>query len=311
MNVQETLQEHQLTPPTIIYPTGDEILLGIIRIKWTEAIDSQGHTVLYTVFYCQHGLDWRALKNDIQTTYYDWDTRNSKWGDYYIKVEARCSVGLTSESPEVLVKVQNELTPEIRFALTLLLFCTIIIILIGPILYRKRRYSTKSTVNLKNLKDLKIGLGFGSFTDQGLISKYTNDNCPFSLHQIQSMLEYSAVQYQQGKTETMYGPIPITRVKEIQQLKEPVREWNFISYWMNVRDDSVEDLRVSKIGGFVPAALLFFYPKKLDHIIIVKKNEICDIFKSVIGENTDISNFTNEVLNRMEKQLIKLFMKSR
>ena len=306
-------QDHQLTPPIIISPDEDEILSGIVTIEWTEAIDSLGHDVCYTVYNCQLGCEWKELESNIVVTYYNWSTRNTRDGDYYIKVEAECSEGLTSESRYRRITIQNILTPEIKLVLTLFLFLIIAIILIVAILYRKRINVAKSTVLLKNHEDIIIGLSFGSFTDQGLVTKFKNKNCPFSLQQIQSMLEYSAVLYQHGKTETIYGPIPLTRVKEVQQFVEHsqnVDEWNFISYWMNVRDKSVEDLRVSKIGGMVPAALLLFYPKQLDQLIVVKKNLIHGFFRSVIGENTDITDITNETLNQIENQLIKFLTKN-
>jgi hypothetical protein len=307
MSIHKEQQDHQLTPPIIISPKDGEILSGMVYIEWTEANDSLGHDVRYTVYNCQYGCTWKEMESNIATNYYNWSTRNTRDGDYLIKVEAY-SVGLTSESEYIRITIQNELTPEIKFLLALLLVSIIAFILIGAILYRKRVTSTGVTLE-ENLKDLKIGLCFGSFTDQGLISKYTSYNCPFSLQQIQSMLEYSVVLYQHGKTETMYGPIPTRKVKEIQELEPSQIEWNFIVYWMKVKDERVKDQRVSRIGGFVPAALLFFYPKQLDHFVTVKKAKIYNFFKSVIGNNTDITIFSNETLNQMERQLLKLFLK--
>ncbi|MFW9905070.1 MAG: hypothetical protein ACFFFH_12100 [Candidatus Thorarchaeota archaeon] len=306
-------QDHQLTPPIIISPSDDEILNGMVNIEWIEANDSLGYDVRYTVYESQYGYEWNVLESNIATNYYNWSTKNTRDGNYYIKVKAECSDGLFSESRPISITIQNIQTPEIKLALTLFLFLIITFILISAILCRKRINATKSTVKLKNFRDIMIGLSFGSFTDYGLVTKYRNDNCPFSLQQIQSLLEYSAVLYHHGKTETIYGPIPLTRVKEVQQFVEQpqnVNEWNFISYWMNIRDESVEDLRISKIGGMVPAALLLFYPKQLDQLILVKKDLIHGFFRSVIGENTDITDITNETLNQIENQLIKLLMKN-
>lgn len=304
-----TQQDHQLTSPIITFPTGNEILNGTICIEWTEVIDSLGHNVSYTIYYCQYGLAWQVLESNIKTTSHDWNTRNIKWGEFYIKVKAQCSAGLTSESASVRVKIQNELTPEIRFLLTILLSFIIVVLLIGAILHRKRVSATRAFICLNDLKTARIGLCLGSFTDRGLIIKGKNDSCPFSSQQIESLLEYSAVLYQHGKAETMYGPIPITNLKEAELFMEPsLTNWNFISYWMSVKDSTVEDLRITKTGGVVPAILLLFYPKQLDQMVIVKKDNFRNIIKSVINQNTDISTFTNEILNQMEKQLLELFI---
>lgn len=309
-NVPKLQQNHILTPPYIISPTEGETCAGTVCINWTKAIDSYGHTVRYTVSISQDRLRWRDLKSGIRKTYYDWDTRETNSGDYSIKVEAKCSAGFTRVNTVDRVTVQN-IPPEVRFLLIILLFAIISFILIGTILYRKRGRSsaTGGFTSLNDLKTVKIGLCLGSFTDNGLIIKGKNDNCPFSLTQMQSMLEYSAALYQHGKAETMYGPIPIASLKEIEQRMEPSQtEWSFVSYWSNVKDSTVEDSRIIKIGGVVPAVLLVFYPKQLDHIVMVKKNNIYDIFKSVINKIVDISDFTNEILNQIEQQLLKLFI---
>jgi hypothetical protein len=313
LKVRKAQQDHQLTPPTIIIPNGNETLTGMVRIEWTEAIDSQGHNVSYTVSFSLYGTaHWRTIVSNIQTTYCIWDTEETahQWGEYFIKIEAKCMFsGLTSEyTTDYKVEVQNELTPPIRFLLTLFLFALVILILVGAILYRMRFTSRIGLpANIDSLKNAKIGLCFGSFTDEGLIIKCKNDNCPFSLQYIQSMLEYSAVLYQHGKAETMYGPIPLSSLVEVEQPTEPLQnEWNFISYWLNVKDSTVKDLRITRIGGIVQAAILFFYPNLMDHLVIVKKNNINDIFKSVIDNNTNISDFTKDILNQIEKQLFKL-----
>jgi hypothetical protein len=305
----ELQEDHTLIPPNITSPTSGETLNGSVTITWTKAIDSLNHTILYTVSYSMDGgKRWFTLKSDISKTSYEWDTSNTDWTDYCIRVEAECSEGLTSEDIVEEVTIQNILTPLIRFFLTVILFAIVLIILIGANLYRKRVSPGEGFPALNDLKTVDIGLCLGSFTDKGLLVKGKNDNCPFSLIQIQSMLEYSAALYQDGKAETMYGPIPLASVNEIELPMEPQTEWNFVSYWITVKDSTVKDSRITKIGGVVPAGLLFFYPKQLDHRVIVKKNKIVSVFKSAIDRDTDISNFTKETLNKIEKQLLKLII---
>ncbi len=303
-------QEHHLTSPNITSPTKGETYIGSILIEWTKAIDSQGHNVRYTVFCSTNQITWKPLETNISKNNCTWDTSQADWTGYYIKVEATSSAGLRSNDIEGPITILNWLRPPTRVFLAFFLLIIIVVIIIGAMLYRKHISSaTGVLIRLDDPKIMKFGLCLGSFTDKGLIIKVKNNNCNFSHQQIQSMLEYSAVLFQDGKAETMYGPIPLANLKEKEDLMDPLQtEWNFISYWMNVKDSTVEDSRITKIGGVVPAALLLFYPKQLDHMVIVYKNKIINIIKSLIHSDTDISNFTNDTLNYMEKELLKLFI---
>ena len=308
----ELQQNHTLSRPIIISPEEGDIVNGTVRIEWTEAIDSEGHSVWYTVSHSQHGDIYDAFPDgsDIQTTYYNWDTRSTKWCDYYIKVDARSSEGLTSESIPIWLKVQNE-PPELKFLLSIILIIVIIIILVSLILYRRKKISSYATGGkiLYKMKTAAIGLCLGSFTDKGLIIKGINSNCPFSPSQIQSLLEYSAALYQHGKIKTMYGPIPLASLREIEIPTEPSQtEWSLISYWTNIKDSTVKDSRITKIGGTVPAALLLFYPKQHDQVVMVNKNNIINILNSIIDKIHDISYFSDDLLNQIEKQLLKLLV---
>ncbi|MFX1514951.1 MAG: hypothetical protein ACFFC6_01490 [Promethearchaeota archaeon] len=305
--VSELQQNQTLSQPRIISPTDGQIINGTVQVIWTKATDSLGNTVLYTFSISQDGLKWRDLASDIEKTSYNWDTTGAKWCDYYIKVKAECSAGLTSESDRIKVIVRNS-PLELKFMLTLLLFAIIIILLVGIILYRKRgRISSRE--GMPSIKDLKIGLSLGSFTDKGLVIKGKNANCPFSLNQIQQMLEYSAALYQHGKTDTMYGPIPLTSLREdLPEIEPSQTDWRFVTYWMKIKDSTVEDPRIKKIGGVVSAVFLFFYPKQFDQLVIVKKKTITDIFNIIINSHTDISDFTTESLNQIEEQLMRLFL---
>lgn len=301
-------QNCTLSTPYIISPKEGQVVNGTVYISWKKAIDSYGHAVRYSVLTSQDGVRFRIVASDIEETYFYWDTTGAKWYKFYIQVEAKCAAGQTSsDCREVIVE---NYSLELKFLLILLLFLIIFFLLVGIILYRRRgRVYPKGIPSIKNLKTIKLGLCLGSFTDSGLIIKGKNANCPFSLEQIQPMLEYSVVLYQHGKTDTMYGPIPITSLKEdLPELKPLQTHWHFVTYWMNVRDSTVEDPRIKNLGGAVSAVLLFFYPKKIDHMVMVKKNNISDIFKTLINTNTNISKFTIETLNKIEELLIKLFI---
>ena len=305
--VSELQQNHTLSQPKIISPTDGQIVNGTVQVIWTKATDSLGHSVLYTFSISLDGLKWRDFASDIEETSYNWNTTGTKWCDYHIKVKAECSIGLTSESDSIIVRVRN-FPLELKFVLTLLLFAIITLLLVGIILYRKRG-RISSIEGKPSTKDLKIGLSLGSFTDKGLVIKGKNANCPFSLKQIQQMLEYSAALYQHGKTDTMYGPIPLTSLREdLPEIEPSHTDWRIVTYWMQIKDSTVEDPRIKKIGGVVSAVILFFYPKQLDQLVMVKKKSITDIFSIVINSHTDISEFTIDSLNQIEEQLMRLFL---
>ncbi|MFX0205446.1 MAG: hypothetical protein ACFFDT_05625 [Candidatus Hodarchaeota archaeon] len=308
-NVSEEQQNCTLSPPYIISPEEGQVVNGTVCINWTKAIDSHGHVVRYSVLTSPEGSIWKTEASDVKETYFYWDTTGVKWYKFFIMVEAECSAGLkSSDSREVTVE---NYPPELRFLLILLLFLIIFFLLVGIIVYRKRRRVSliKGIPSINNLKTIKLGLCLGSFTDRGLVIKEKNANCPFSLEQIQPMLEYSAALHQHGKTDTMYGPIPITSLKEdLPEMELSQTHWHFVTYWMNVRDSSVEDPRIKKLGGVVSAVLMFFYPKQIDHMVMVTKNNISHIFKALINPHTDISKITIEELIKIEERIIKLLI---
>ncbi|MFX1506550.1 MAG: hypothetical protein ACFFDC_10585 [Promethearchaeota archaeon] len=304
----ELQQNHTLSTPYILYPKEGQVVNGTVCVKWTEAIDSDGHSVRYSFLTSHDGLRWKLEASDIEETYFYWDTE-AIWYEYHIKVEAKCSIGsISSDSIEIVVE---NYSPELKFLLILLLFLIIFLLLIGIIVYRKRSRMSpiKAIPSIKDPKTIKLGLCLGSFTDKGLSIKGMNTNCPFSPEQIEPILEYSAALFQHGKTDTMYGPIPITSLKEeLPEIESSQTHWCFVTYWMKVMDSSVEDPRIKKLGGVVSAVILFFYPKQIDNMVMVKKKNISEIFNSLISSDTDISEFTIDTLNKIEEYMIKLFI---
>ncbi|MFX1538943.1 MAG: hypothetical protein ACFFDI_32555, partial [Promethearchaeota archaeon] len=171
---------------------------------------------------------------------------------------------------------------------------------------RKRVRSRKQSIlNQVDIQKLTLGLCFGSFTDEGLIIQGKNDSCPFDDQQLQSMLEYSAVLYQYGEAGTIYGPFPLSSLKEFVTLEESPTKWNFVSFWLKITDDSIKDVRIARHGK-VPAALLLFFPTQFDTLIMLQKSSICDIFEAVLEDISQVSDITSDILNQIEVRLFSL-----
>ncbi|MFW9914837.1 MAG: hypothetical protein ACFFGZ_04415 [Candidatus Thorarchaeota archaeon] len=105
---------HELMPPTIISPNGGETLSGTVIIQWMNVTDPLGHAVTYAVYYSnKYGVLWTQLALGLTTTSYFWDTTIAPDGaSYFIKVEAICSEGITSEdTSDASFTIQNADVP--------------------------------------------------------------------------------------------------------------------------------------------------------------------------------------------------------
>lgn len=90
---------HVVSEPEMKYPTGGEILSGIVSTQWNESTDSWGHPVEYTVFYsADSGSTWNVLESSRYSTIsagYEWNTTALEDGSKYkFKVFVSCSVNL-------------------------------------------------------------------------------------------------------------------------------------------------------------------------------------------------------------------------
>ncbi|MFX1283635.1 MAG: right-handed parallel beta-helix repeat-containing protein [Promethearchaeota archaeon] len=305
-------QKHLLTDPIIINPINKEKLKGKVLIQWIEAIDSFKYDIIYSLHFSKDQRIWKHLISDLRTNSYIFDTMMVEDGSSYcIRVQASCLENdITSTAFFGPFSVQNIFTPLFRFIFALFVIIIVVSLLFGVLLWRKRVSSPRKLL-LKQVDKQKIRLGlcFGSFTDKGLIIQGKNENCPFSNHQLQSMLEYSAVLYQYGKEGEMYGPFPLTSLKEEEKTITVLQEgWNFVSYWIKVIDDSIEDLRVIKHMGEVPAALLLFYSKQFDSIIMLYKKDICDTLNLILRKYSKVSEITPDLLNQVEKQILSFIL---
>ncbi|MFX1517350.1 MAG: right-handed parallel beta-helix repeat-containing protein, partial [Promethearchaeota archaeon] len=100
---------HTLTIPIVLHPNGGEVLHGVITIQWTEATDSYGLQVTYTIYYsANNGIIWFELISDLTEISYSWDTTTLSNGTLYlVRVEAT-SNGLTeSDDSNAPFTIQN------------------------------------------------------------------------------------------------------------------------------------------------------------------------------------------------------------
>ena len=95
-----------LDAPRIDFPNGGEILDGKITIEWRKAVDPQGHSISYSVFYSSdNGSTWVSFDMsglvegfEIMYCYLDWDTSTLLHGtNFLLKVIATCSFGGEAE----------------------------------------------------------------------------------------------------------------------------------------------------------------------------------------------------------------------
>lgn len=95
------IKNHFFTTDLVIYtPSDNEILTGNYLISWSNVIDYLGHPITYDVYYSDDGgQNWNALISDITYYHYYWAIWN--YGDgpnYFIKVVAKCTEGLSTEA---------------------------------------------------------------------------------------------------------------------------------------------------------------------------------------------------------------------
>ncbi|MFX1506660.1 MAG: hypothetical protein ACFFDC_11205, partial [Promethearchaeota archaeon] len=84
------------------------------------------------------------------------------------------------------------------------------------------------------------------------------------------------------------------------------KDFFFVSFGLEVIDESIHDSRVIQEGGFVPAIVLLFYPKKFDSLFITKKNEIILYLKSAGNEVSRITECNGEFLTGIERGILNI-----
>ncbi|MFX1506637.1 MAG: hypothetical protein ACFFDC_11090 [Promethearchaeota archaeon] len=115
--ITQFIEEHTLSKPIMVYPTGGERLAGIVTIEWNTSRDSYNHSITYSLYYSQYefGQLWRTLATGISSTTYEWDTRVlPDRNTYRLKAIATCAEGLTAESTETsFFSINNTQTDKI------------------------------------------------------------------------------------------------------------------------------------------------------------------------------------------------------
>jgi parallel beta-helix repeat protein len=303
-----TINNHYLTPVTIINPQNGAVLHGRVKINWTASEDTLRYDVLYSLLYSDNeGNSWNKFASNLTETEYIWDTTRVKNGrNYKIMIIAETDNEIFGEGgEEVLTTLEGKFTienidppPVEQILLVILTFISGFLILTVVIL-RKRLRSVESVLELKHLR---IGICLGTFSDEGLFIRNKSDNCPYDESSLSSMLEYSAVLLQRGEFYKIYGPFPHQK-DEVFNI-----EWYNVSYGFRVVDASIQDSRIVKSGGFTPALLLLIYPRQFDSLFMLQKREVENLLETSISNDIKLSKITKEFLDNIGDQIYKLLL---
>jgi hypothetical protein len=145
---------------------------------------------------------------------------------------------------------------------------------------------------------LEIGVCFGSFTEKGWLVRAKNERCPLKNDELLSMMEYSAVLYQHGEFERLYGPFPQTSYSS-----NPDYYWNFVSFSFLIQDQMVHDSRLKRLGGKTPALMLIIYPKQHDTVFILCKESIVKFLTNVIRDQQSVIDIDSQKLSKISRNI--------
>ncbi|UCE14456.1 MAG: right-handed parallel beta-helix repeat-containing protein, partial [Candidatus Heimdallarchaeota archaeon] len=295
---------HQLTAPTILTPAKEEIVAKEIRIEWTPGSDSWWeHQISYSVYYSPDGgEEWILITSGLTTTEYLWNTTVLENGaNYKIKINSTCSGNAVSEATSEIFTINNAYIPPPPPPpgpiLLLIIITVITIITVGIVVWQKKYFLRQE------LPTTSFIVCLGTLTDEGITIQEKSEGCPFNDQELLSMIEYSAVLYQHGEIEDIYGPFPQTSISKDSEI-----EWHFLSFAFRVKDESAEDTRIVRKGGISPAILLVFYERQFDAIILAQKKIIKTYLQSV--EVKDVSKITQSWITQIETDLQKLIIKT-
>ncbi|MFX1508401.1 MAG: BMP family ABC transporter substrate-binding protein, partial [Promethearchaeota archaeon] len=118
----------------VLYPNGDEIVSGIINIRWSWPEDSYGHELSFDVYYSDGG-DWILLGTGLTDASYSWNTNSvSDGSSYRIRVVTTCAAGhITEDTSDDTFTINNavpttslppETTPGVPTTTTTIEFST-------------------------------------------------------------------------------------------------------------------------------------------------------------------------------------------
>ncbi|MHA2264343.1 MAG: right-handed parallel beta-helix repeat-containing protein [Candidatus Thorarchaeota archaeon] len=83
----------------LLAPDGDELINATTLISWAGGVDTEGHSLNYTIYYSSNGgVDWILVAEGLTDTSYLWTTTElARGSNYYIRVNVTCTEGVTSE----------------------------------------------------------------------------------------------------------------------------------------------------------------------------------------------------------------------
>jgi parallel beta-helix repeat protein len=297
-----SIQNHFLTPLSILFPDNGDVLNGRVKIKWLGGEDTLNHQVSYSVYFSiDAGNSWVVLKAGIQSNECIFDTSNyTNKTNCKIRVQATCFEGLTTQiSSNGFFRIDNTgnwietLMISIISIIILLMFVGLVLFLsihVGKDVLYKMKYGDKTP-----------GLCLGSFSDEGFKIQRITENCPFNEQILQYMIEYTAVMYQTGDYNQIFGPFP-----QNVEIKSKTTEWLFVSFGFQSKDISVKDPRINKGGGIIPMILLIYYPKRFESVFQNNKKGFSDLLTKEFKTITDISVIVTEKILRVEYNIINM-----
>ncbi|PWI47171.1 hypothetical protein CEE45_13220 [Candidatus Heimdallarchaeota archaeon B3_Heim] len=292
-----TVLNHFLSPIIINFPNDGDELNGKVNLKWTGGEDTLNHQVSYSVYLStNNGQNWTLIRTGLQVNQCIFDTSKYKNETRcIIMVQAICIEGrsITGLSNGTFI-IGNLISDFVELLYLLVFFLFIGIVVALGIQQGKGLLNQNSR--------MKAGVCLSTFTDKGFVIQWKSKNCPFNTQTLSSMIEYTAVMYQKGEYDNLFGPFP-----QMALIRSKESEWLFVSFGIQAQDESVEDPRIVKKGGLIPIILLIFYPKRFDSKLQNQKKELLEYLKgefSLVSNKVDINT---RYMKDIENNILNLF----
>ncbi len=293
------IDNHYINPePVLITPTEGEILRGNVFLSWTESVDSKGFSITYNLYYSSIE-GWEGIVLNFSSSSYTWDTTTVKDGsNYRIRIEARGGLNeYTDFESTFSFTIDNVTTPPLETAIIFILVIAVTGLI--TVVYFLRRRLTAAELALK-IKELRIGICLGTYTDKGLILRQKNGECPYDDHSLLSALEYGAVLAQRSEYEKIYGPFP-------HPPDEGGIEWYNVIFGFKIQDSQVIDSRIVQQHGETPALLLLYYPSHFDVLFMLQKQKIEEYLVNVL-KSLDIDTLLLQGFDSIHEQLRQILL---
>jgi hypothetical protein len=263
------IRNHLLSPLIIVYPNSGDKLNGVVIIGWKKVNDSLDHQIMYSLFFSSNnGESWTLLALRQANTSFEWDTTLVQDGSRYkIMVTAECS-----EKESISIWGGNRIYAA--------------------------KFGEKAILNLENLQ---LSTCFGTLSEDGWNIKTKTENCPFDKIKLRSMIEISAVIYQQGKQGEIYGPFPQMMTQDSLE-----RQWQFISYSFIGKREFFKDLGMDGETDEFQIMLLLFYERQFEELITLKKESIQKYLNSLTKKPENTIESIDDWLTEIEDRIVEL-----